>query len=104
MDPFVHISSTGADMIWNITVRQAWVDKMKGVLVNLPDMRQETDDTLRIKLLDPDEKIRAGVCKLYGQLDYETVLHHVSAAQLQAVAGRGLDKKVSSFIWIESIS
>jgi hypothetical protein len=51
--------------------------------------------TLGAKLLDPDEKVRAAVCKLYSQLDYETALHHVSEAQLRRVAERGLDKKVT---------
>lgn len=50
---------------------------------------------LRDKVLDPDEKVRAAVCKVYSQLDYESALHHVSQTQLQAVAGRGLDKKAS---------
>lgn len=53
-------------------------------------------DALQMKLLDPDEKVRAAVCKLYSQLDYETALHHISEGQLRAVAGRGLDKKVRS--------
>jgi sister-chromatid-cohesion protein PDS5 len=53
-------------------------------------------ETLSGKLLDPDEKVRAAVCKLYSQLDYETALHHVSEAQLRRVAERGLDKKVTS--------
>ncbi|PIL27726.1 hypothetical protein GSI_10879 [Ganoderma sinense ZZ0214-1] len=79
----------------NIAVRQTWVEKMKGVLVNLPDMHKETEEALRLKLLDPDDKIRAAVCKLFGQLDYETALHHVSVDQLKDVAGRGLDKKQS---------
>ncbi|KAG8216411.1 hypothetical protein J3R82DRAFT_6516 [Butyriboletus roseoflavus] len=48
---------------------------------------------LQLKLLDPDEKVRAAVCKVYSQLDYETALHYVSEAQLRAVAGRGMDKK-----------
>jgi sister-chromatid-cohesion protein PDS5 len=52
-------------------------------------------ESLLAKLLDPDEKVRAAVCKLYGQLDYETALHHVSEKQLRAVADRGMDKKVS---------
>ena len=50
---------------------------------------------LATKLLDPDEKVRATVCKLYSQLDYETALHHVSKTQLQSIAGRVLDKKVN---------
>jgi sister-chromatid-cohesion protein PDS5 len=48
---------------------------------------------LQLKLLDPDEKVRAAVCKVYSQLDYETALHSVSEDQLRAVAGRGMDKK-----------
>lgn len=52
-------------------------------------------EALNAKLLDPDEKVRAAVCKLYSQLDYETALHHVSELQLRRVAERGLDKKVT---------
>ena len=52
------------------------------------------EEALQEKLLDPDDKVRAAVCKLYTQIDYETALHHVSKQQLQAVAGRGVDKKV----------
>ena len=48
------------------------------------------------KLCDPDDKIRAAVCKLYSQLDYETVLHRVSDDQLRAIGERCLDKKVRS--------
>ena len=53
-----------------------------------------TLESLLAKLLDPDEKVRAAACKLYGQLDYETALHHVSERQLRAVSDRGADKKV----------
>ncbi len=52
-------------------------------------------EALNAKLLDPDEKVRAAVCKSYSQLDYETALHHVSEPQLRRVAERGLDKKVA---------
>ena len=54
----------------------------------------ESAEALLSKLLDPEEKVRAAVCKMYSQLDYETALHHVSDTQLRAVAGRGVDKKV----------
>ncbi|OCH91293.1 hypothetical protein OBBRIDRAFT_792457 [Obba rivulosa] len=76
-------------------VRLTFVEAAKGVLVNLPDseVRDAIEETLQQKLFDPDDKIRAAVCKLYSQLDYETALHHVSENQLRAVAGRGLDKK-----------
>lgn len=101
----------GADFVrkypttWNIwllrkndkaaAVRLTFVEAAKGVLVNLLEQRDAIEDALQTKLFDPDEKIRAAVCKLYSQLDYETAVHHVSESQLRAVAGRGLDKKVS---------
>lgn len=43
--------------------------------------------------MDPDEKVRAAVCKLYAASDYETALH-LDVEQLRLVAGRCLDKKV----------
>ena len=51
-------------------------------------------DALGSKILDPDEKVRVSVCKLFSHLDYETALHHVSEKLLRLLAGRGLDKKV----------
>ncbi|KAI0646530.1 armadillo-type protein [Trametes meyenii] len=79
----------------NVTVRLAWVDTMKGVVAHLPEMRKETESALLNKLFDPDEKVRAALCKLFSQLDYETALHHVSVELLKGIAGRGLDKKQS---------
>ncbi|GJE86522.1 hypothetical protein PsYK624_026020 [Phanerochaete sordida] len=80
-----------------VVVRQALVDTAKGILVNmaLPESRQQVGDVLQAKLLDPDEKIRAAVCRLYSQLDYETALHHVSTEELKTVASRGVDRKPS---------
>ena len=53
-------------------------------------------DVLSAKLLDPDEKVRAAVCRLYSQLEYEVALHHVSESQWRTIAERGLDKKVTA--------
>ncbi|KAF8491907.1 armadillo-type protein [Russula emetica] len=85
---------------WNLrrndkspVVRLAFVEAMYGLLVGLPEQREFVEETLGGKLLDPDERVRAAVCKLYSQVDYETALHHVSEAQLRRVAERGLDKK-----------
>ena len=44
--------------------------------------------------MDPDDKVRAAVCKLIGLMDYETALHHVSEELLKAVGERTMDKKV----------
>ncbi|KZT00644.1 uncharacterized protein LAESUDRAFT_687811 [Laetiporus sulphureus 93-53] len=77
------------------SVRLAFVEAAKGVLVNLtqPEQREAIEEAMQMKLFDPEERVRAAVCKLYSQLDYETALHHVSEEQLRAVAGRGIDKK-----------
>ncbi|PCH44760.1 hypothetical protein WOLCODRAFT_78395 [Wolfiporia cocos MD-104 SS10] len=99
----------GADFVrkypttWNVwllrkndksaAVRLAFVEAAKGVLVNLSEQREAVEEALHTKLFDPDEKIRAAVCKMYSQLDYETALHHVTEKQLRAVSGRGMDKK-----------
>lgn len=48
-----------------------------------------------MKVLDPDDKVRIAVCKIYGDLDFETATYHVTLEQLQAVGERVLDKKVS---------
>ncbi|KAH9161402.1 hypothetical protein EDB89DRAFT_2080638 [Lactarius sanguifluus] len=76
-------------------IQQPFVEATHGLLVGLPEQRDFIEEALNAKLLDPDEKIRAAVCKLYSQLDYETALHHVTEPQLRRVAERGLDKKHS---------
>ncbi|GJJ10554.1 hypothetical protein Clacol_004781 [Clathrus columnatus] len=76
-------------------VRVSFVDTCKGLIVHQPDLRQSVEDTLRIKLLDPDDKVRAATCKVYAQLDFETALHHVSMSQLKAISERTLDKKLN---------
>lgn len=94
-------------------IRLRFVEACKGLLASfLPEPRAAVEgmprwwdyheiahiltEALSLKLMDPDEKVRAAVCRLYSQLDYETVLHHVSEEQLKRVAERGADKKVSN--------
>ncbi|RDB27480.1 Sister chromatid cohesion protein pds5 [Hypsizygus marmoreus] len=76
-------------------VRIKFVEATRGLIVNLFEQREVIEESLHSKLLDPDEKVRAAVCKVYGQLDYETALHHVADTQLRAVAERGADKRQS---------
>ncbi|KAJ7096724.1 armadillo-type protein [Mycena belliarum] len=74
-------------------VRLKFVEGARALLGSTPEQRDAVEEALEAKLLDPDDKVRAAVCRVYAQLDYETALHHVKADQLRAVAGRGLDKK-----------
>ncbi|KAF9527490.1 cohesin-associated protein Pds5 [Crepidotus variabilis] len=78
-----------------VGVRLKCVEATPALITNLPECREALAELLKIKLLDPDEKIRAAVCKVYSQMDYETALHHVSEEQIRAVANRGLDKKAA---------
>lgn len=103
------------------SVRLAFVEGCKGLLLHhRADLREavegellakssaiqfvpdENPESLAIKLLDPDEKVRAAVCKLYSELDYETALHYVTAEQLRAVGERTVDKKVRRTDFIRS--
>ncbi|KIK70195.1 hypothetical protein GYMLUDRAFT_150761 [Collybiopsis luxurians FD-317 M1] len=74
-------------------VRLKFVEASKGLYTALPEMVEAIESALQAKMVDPDEKIRAAACKVYSQLDYETVLHHVSEEQIRTVAARVADKK-----------
>ncbi|WWD07643.1 hypothetical protein V865_005744 [Kwoniella europaea PYCC6329] len=78
-----------------LPVRLAWVEATKEVLVNHPEVRLELQGNLIERVEDSDERVRAGVCKIIGALDYETALHHITSATLQAINGRMSDKKSS---------
>ncbi|KAJ4468818.1 armadillo-type protein [Lentinula aciculospora] len=76
-------------------VRLKFVEASKGLYSAPREMAEVIESALNGKLLDPDEKIRTAVCKIYSQLDYETALHHVSESQLRDIAGRVADKKAA---------
>ncbi|KAF8634850.1 hypothetical protein AX17_004098 [Amanita inopinata Kibby_2008] len=77
------------------SIRVLFVEATRGLITSLPELRDTVEESLRSRLLDPDEKVRAAACRVFSQLDYETALHHVSEGQLRAVADRGADKKHS---------
>ncbi|PFH47385.1 hypothetical protein AMATHDRAFT_152196 [Amanita thiersii Skay4041] len=101
----------GADLVkkypttWNVwlsrkndkspAIRISFVEATRGLITNHPTLKDTIEESLRLKLLDPDEKVRSAACKVFSQLDYESALHHVSEEQLRAVADRGKDKKQS---------
>jgi sister-chromatid-cohesion protein PDS5 len=47
------------------------------------------------RVQDAEEKVRAALCRVFGQLDYETALHHIDVQSLKAIGNRSSDKKVS---------
>ncbi|KAJ3762232.1 cohesin-associated protein Pds5 [Lentinula raphanica] len=74
-------------------VRLKFVESSKGFYNAPAEMAETIESALNGKLLDPDDKIRAAVCKIYSQLDYETAKHRLSEHHLKAIAGRVADKK-----------
>ncbi|KAG9124967.1 hypothetical protein FRC07_009533 [Ceratobasidium sp. 392] len=75
------------------TVRVLFVEATKGILVHHGELRSDMEEALKGKFMDPDDKVRAAVCKLFSQIGYEAALHHVTKAQLEDLAGRCLDRK-----------
>jgi sister-chromatid-cohesion protein PDS5 len=94
-----------------LQVRLAWVESTYDILANVPEVRKELEsqlecldrdcqltnrpETLRERLTDSNEQIRAAICTVLGKLHYETVLHHIDLETLQALSARMGDKKVS---------
>ncbi|KAJ6486929.1 armadillo-type protein [Mycena sanguinolenta] len=76
-------------------VRLKFVEATRALLASPAELRDAVEEALSAKLLDPDDKVRAAVCRVYGGLDYEMALHHVKSEQLRAVAERAVDKKHS---------
>ncbi|KAJ7637138.1 armadillo-type protein [Roridomyces roridus] len=74
-------------------VRLKFIEAAQALMTGPPEQSDAIEEAYLGKLLDPDDKVRAALCRVYGSLDYETALRHVSLQQLQALADRGLDRK-----------
>ncbi|KAF8907524.1 armadillo-type protein [Mucidula mucida] len=77
------------------SVRIKAIESTLPIFSNHAELRDHIESVLQMKTLDPDEKVRAAVSKLYGQVDFETILHHVPRDHLQNLASRASDKKQS---------
>ncbi|KAF8605742.1 cohesin-associated protein Pds5 [Ceratobasidium sp. AG-I] len=74
-------------------VRVLFVEATKGILVHHAELKNDVEEALKGKFMDPDDRVRAAVCKVFSQIGYEAALHHVTKAELEALAGRCLDRK-----------
>ncbi|WVF69779.1 hypothetical protein IAT40_004558 [Kwoniella sp. CBS 6097] len=79
-----------------LAVRLAWVEGTREVLIKHPEVRRELENHLIDRIEDSDEKVRAAVCRVFGSLDYETALHHISPKTLEQISIRMSDKKSSA--------
>lgn len=51
-------------------------------------------ECIKLKLSDPDEKVRAIACKIIGEIMAGCDLKHIDKSLLELVDGRTKDKKV----------
>lgn len=77
------------------SLRVVWVEAMKALLINHPELGTDLTPLIKEKLVEPDEKVRAALCRVFSVLDYETALHHVEKSVLLVIAERCKDKKTS---------
>ncbi|KAF9151558.1 hypothetical protein BG015_006528 [Linnemannia schmuckeri] len=76
-------------------VRIAWIESLVDLIKAHASLSKELSEGLCEKLVDPDEKVRAVACKIIGEFDYETSLHHIQKNTLIQVGHRCRDKKKS---------
>ncbi|CAE6488948.1 unnamed protein product [Rhizoctonia solani] len=74
-------------------VRVIFIECSKDILSHHAELKGDMEEALKGKFTDPDDKVRAAVCKLFSQIDYEAALHHVTKSQLEELTGRCLDRK-----------
>ncbi|KAF9970143.1 hypothetical protein BGZ73_007253 [Actinomortierella ambigua] len=74
-------------------IRVAWVEALTPILKSHSDLSKELCDCLLEKVIDTEEKVRATTCRVVGELDYETSLHHVTKDVLEQIGHRCRDKK-----------
>ncbi|KAG0089620.1 hypothetical protein BGZ92_004499 [Podila epicladia] len=96
------------------SVRIHWLECLVNLIKSQPTLAKDLNEGLAERFLDPEEKVRSIACKIIGELDYETSLHHVQKDTLVQVGHRCRDKKaypeiengtqasLSHFAWMPS--
>ncbi|KAG0342315.1 hypothetical protein BG000_005598 [Podila horticola] len=77
------------------SVRILWLESLVGLIKAQPTLAKELNECLAERFLDPEEKVRSVACRIIGELDYETSLHHVQKDTLIQMGHRCRDKKKS---------
>lgn len=76
-----------------LEIRLLWVEHAVKALTTQPLVQEEVEQALALKLLDPDEHVRAQVIRCLDSLDL-TDTSHVSASFLEKVGERCRDRKL----------
>ncbi|MBW0491031.1 hypothetical protein O181_030746 [Austropuccinia psidii MF-1] len=76
-------------------IRVEIVHILKHIISRHPHLKSDINKVLKAKLVDPDEKVRCETCKLFQELEFELILHHIDTVVLKTLGGRIEDRKPS---------
>lgn len=76
-------------------IRSAVMRCLKNIISTQPHLNHDISLLFKARLIDPDEKVRCECCKVFSQLDFELVLHHIDVSVLKALCCRIEDRKAS---------
>ncbi|KAI9265204.1 armadillo-type protein [Phascolomyces articulosus] len=79
----------------SVQLRIKWLEKSKFVYINHSHVVPELNACFKEKILDPDEKVRATVCRVISELGNHHIVHDLDKAVLEQIAERSKDKKSS---------
>ncbi|GAB5588791.1 Sister chromatid cohesion protein pds5 [Umbelopsis nana] len=76
-----------------VSIRLVVIESLGAILKHHSNLAQDIIACLEQKLIDPEEKVRAAVCKTLRQLELDVLKHHVPKSTLENVSLRCKDKK-----------
>ncbi|CEG69090.1 hypothetical protein RMATCC62417_05229 [Rhizopus microsporus] len=78
-----------------VQLRVKWLEMCVDIYKNHTESMSEITECIKLKLSDPDEKVRATACKIIGEIMAGCDLKHIDRSMLELVDGRTKDKKNS---------
>ncbi|KAI7946278.1 hypothetical protein MJO29_010805 [Puccinia striiformis f. sp. tritici] len=76
-------------------VRLAVVSCLQQIISNQPHLNEDISALFKMCLTDTDDKVRCESCKVFFELEFELVLHHLDVGVLKTLSGRIEDRKPS---------
>ncbi|KAI9267841.1 armadillo-type protein [Sporodiniella umbellata] len=78
----------------NVQLRTKWLEMCVEIYKNHPELANEIGEYIKVKLADPDEKVRLVACKVIGEIFLDNDIKHLDKSTLELVSERAKDKKV----------
>ncbi|KAI9620288.1 hypothetical protein H4Q26_013858 [Puccinia striiformis f. sp. tritici PST-130] len=68
---------------------------LQQIISNQPHLNEDISALFKMCLTDTDDKVRCESCKVFFELEFELVLHHLDVGVLKTLSGRIEDRKPS---------